>query len=260
MFRNRNADQETPEQVLRRVTEEFLGRAIRLGRKNGRSLSLSKTSRGRGVPVERLDPSTAAGRAELDRFFARPARHYTFSGLGAPEEPNAINWRTLTGSGPQRALRLAAVVVSLGLKGTPAKNRFLRWMGVHVGKNVEIMQMVWLDHFRPELIFLGDDCLLGAFTRVTVHAYEGHGRFRFGLVELGRGCKLGAGTGLGVCKLGDGVRTLPGTTVSPYYPRIQAGATVGYAPPPLTLPGRDTSGAASRSPAPPAGDSEESDG
>jgi len=231
---------ESPEQVMRRVTEGFLRRSIRLGRRKGRTISISKTSRGRGVPVDKLDPDTPEGRAELERFFARPARHYTISGLGAPEEPDAINWRLLTGSLPRRFLMLIASGISLFLKGNPAKNRFLRRMGVHVGRNVEIMQMVWLDHFCPELIFLGDDTLLGAFTRITVHTYEGRGRFRFGVVEIGHGCTLGAGTGIGVCRMGEGVRTLPGTIVSPYYPRVAPGATLGYAPPPIVL--RDEAG------------------
>lgn len=233
---------EPPERVLRRVTEEFIRRAIRLGRRKGRTVLISRTSRGRGIEVERLNPDTAAGRAELDRLFARPARHLTLSGLGAPEEPDAINWRVLTASFPRRLLMLVGVAIAVFLKGNPTKNRFLRWMGYNIGRNVEIMQMVWLDHFRPELIFIGDDSLLGAFTRLTVHTYEGRGRFRYGIVEIGRGCTLGAGTGVGVCRMGDGVRTLPGTVVSPYYPRIEAGATVGYAPPPVTLPDKPGAG------------------
>ena len=75
------------------------------------------------------------------------------------------------------------------------KNKFFRWMGAHIGKNVEIMQMVWLDHYRPELIWIDDNTLIGAFTRITVHAYEGGGRFRYGLVEIGKNCLIGAGTG-----------------------------------------------------------------
>ena len=75
------------------------------------------------------------------------------------------------------------------MKGTPSKIKFFRKMGVHIGENTEIMQGVWLDHFRPELIFIGDNTLIGAFSRVTVHAYEGHGRFRYGLVEIGNNCR-----------------------------------------------------------------------
>jgi len=59
------------------------------------------------------------------------------------------------------------------MKGTPLKNRLYRLMGAHIGRNVEIMQLAWLDHFRPELIFVGDNTLIGAYTHITVHAYEG---------------------------------------------------------------------------------------
>jgi hypothetical protein len=222
-----------PETELRRFTEELVVRAIRLGRKKRRTVLLARTSRGRGLPVDRLDPRTAAGRAALDRLFLRSPRHFTVSGLGEAAEPNAINWRRLAGSFPRRSWHTLAVAVSLFLKNGPAKIRFLRWIGFNLGRNVEVMQLVWLDHFRPELIFIGDDSLLGAFTRITVHTYEGRGRFRYGLVEIGRRCTLGAGTGLGVCRMEDEVRTLPGTIVSPYYPRVPAGATLGYSPPPL---------------------------
>lgn len=226
---------ESPEQALRRVTIEIIVRAIRLGRKKKRRIFIAKTARGRGVAVETLDPSTPEGRAELDKFFKRRARHYTVSGLGAPEEKNAINWRALNAPFWRRLWLLLAVGLTLFLKGNPFKNRVYRLMGVHIGRNVEIMQMAWLDHFRPELIFIGDNTLLGAFTRVTVHAYEGCGRFRFGLVEIGRECTIGAGTGLGVMKMGDRVRTLPGTVVSPYFPRLESGAVVGFAPPPKKI-------------------------
>ncbi len=80
------------------------------------------------------------------------------------------------------------------------------------------MQAVWLDHFRPELIFVGDNTVIGAFTRITVHAYEGGGRFRYGLVEIGSDCTLGAGTGIGPVRIGNGVRTFPGTTVLRTHP------------------------------------------
>lgn len=110
-------------------------------------------------------------------------------------------------------------------------------MGVHIGKNTEIMIFVWLDHFRPELIFIGDNTLIGAFSRVTVHAYEGCGRFRYGVVEIGSNCTLGAGTGLGVIKIEDNVRTLPGTTLSPYFVKIKKNSVVGWNPPPVSASG-----------------------
>jgi acetyltransferase-like isoleucine patch superfamily enzyme len=121
------------------------------------------------------------------------------------------------------------------MKGTRLKNRLYRWMGAHIGKNVEIMQMTWLDHYRPELIWIGDNTLIGAFTRITVHGYDGAGRFRYGLVEIGKNCVIAGGTGIGPIKIEDGVRTLPGTTLSPYLARVRAGSVVGYNPPAVRL-------------------------
>lgn len=221
----------TPAEVMREVTVEIVGRAVQLGRKKKRPIYISKTSGGQGVEVATLDPRTPEGRARLDAFLTPIKRQYTISGLGAPEEPGAVNWRRVNLPLGRRIRLVAQVGLSLFMKGTPAKNRLYRRMGVHLGRNVEIMQMVWLDHFRPELIFIGDDTVLGAFTRVTVHGYEGAGRFRYGLVEIGAGCTFGAGTGIGPIKIGEGVRTLPGTTLSPYFARIPAGAVVGWSRP-----------------------------
>jgi hypothetical protein len=227
---------ETPDAVMRRVTEEIIVRAIRQGKKKGRTLYVSKSAKGEGVPVASLDPQTPEGRQRLDAFLTPVRRRYTFHGLGAPEEPNAINWRSLN-LPPLRKMRvLWQVALSFFLKGTPAKNRLYRRMGVHIGKNVEIMQMAWLDHFRPELIFIGDNTLLGAFTRITVHAYEGCGRFSYGIVEIGKNCLIGAGTGIGPIIIEDGVRTLPGATLSPYLARVRAGSVVGFDPPQVRLP------------------------
>ena len=221
---------------MRRVTEEILRRAIKLGKRKRRTIFISKTARGRATPVETLNPDTAEGRSKLEAFLSPAGRHYTISGLGAPEEANAINWRALNLPLPRRILLQLLVAVSFAMKGAPLKNRLYRLMGVHVGRNLEIMQMAWLDHFRPELIFIGDNTLLGAYTQVTVHAYEGAGRFRYGLVEIGANCTIGAGTGMGPIIIEDGARTLPGTTLSPYLPRIRTGSVVGFSPPPVKQP------------------------
>jgi len=228
MSRNRPV---SPEYALRAVTEEIVRRAIRLGRRKSRTICISKTSRGRTTPVEDLNPDTPDGRRAFESYVSSGARHYTISGLGAPEENNAVNWRRLNLPLGRRVRLLALVALSSVMKGTPLKNRLYRLMGAHIGRNVEIMQSAWLDHFRPELIFIGDNTLIGAYTRITVHGYEGAGRFRYGLIEIGSNCTIGAGTGMGPILIEDGVRTLPGTTLSPYLPRIRSGSVVGYDPP-----------------------------
>lgn len=221
---------------MREVTEDIIRRAIKHGRKTQRTIYISKSANGRTTPVESLNPDTPEGKQKLDAYLTPIRRHYTISGLGAAEEANAINWRTVNLPLGRRILLLGLVALSFMMKGTPLKNRLYRLMGVHVGRNVEIMQMAWLDHFRPELIFIGDNTLIGAFSRLTVHAYEGAGKFRYGLIEIGSNCLIGAGTGIGPILIEDGVRTLPGTTLSPYLARVRAGAVVGYAPPPMKLP------------------------
>jgi hypothetical protein len=227
---------DSPEQVMRQVTEDMIRRAIRLSRKKRRPVYIAKSARGKGLEVTTLDPRTAEGRANLDAFFATVNHLYTFYGLGEPEEPNAINWRWINLPLWRRVLVQFQVGLSFFLKGTPIKNRLYRWMGCHIGQNVEIMQMAWLDHFRPELIFIGDNTLIGAYTQITVHGYEGAGRFRYGLVEIGANCTIGAGTGIGPIRIEDNVRTLPGTIVSPYLARIRAGSVVGFNPPPVKAP------------------------
>lgn len=226
----------SPEEVMREVTTDILRRAIRMALKKRRKVFISKTAKGKAIDIETLNPSTVEGAEKLEAFLTPIGRHYTISGLGAPEEPNAINWRTINLPLARRVLVMILVAISFVMKGTPLKNRLYRLMGIHIGRNVEIMQLAWLDHFRPELIFIGDNTLLGAYTRVTVHAYEGGGKFRYGLVEIGANCVIGAGTGIGPMLIEDNVRTLPGTTLSPYLARVRAGSVVGYNPPPVKLP------------------------
>ncbi|MGB2959192.1 MAG: DapH/DapD/GlmU-related protein [Bacteroidota bacterium] len=226
----------TPEAAMQNATEDIIRRSIKKARKRRRTIHISKTGRGKGVDILTLDPDTPEGRDNLQRFLNPVARHYTMYGFGAPEERNAVSWREINLPLGRRILVMVLVVLSFIMKGTPLKCKLYRVMGVHIGRNVEIMQGAWLDHFRPDLIFIGDNTLIGAYSRLSVHAYEGAGRFRFGLIEIGSDCTIGAGTGTGPILIEDGVRTLPGTTLSPYFPRIRSGAVVGYSPPPVKLP------------------------
>jgi acetyltransferase-like isoleucine patch superfamily enzyme len=221
----------TPEEVMKMVTTEIIGRAIKYGNLKNRSIWISKTSGGKGVEVTTLNPKTKEGKINFDEFLSPVRRHYTLYGLGSQEEPNAVNWRVLNLPLGRRILLLLLVAVSFFLKGSPVKNKIYRWMGVHIGKGTEIMQMVWLDHFRPELIFIGENTLLGAFSRLSVHGYEGSGKFRYGLIEIGNHCTIGAGTGIGPIKIEDNVRTLPNTTLSPYLIKIKSDSVVGWNPP-----------------------------
>ncbi len=221
----------SPEDVMKMVTTEIITRGIKLGRKKKRTLYIHKRASDPGVRFEDLNPLTPDGKERLEKFLTPIKRIYTISGLGSPEEKNALNWRKLNLPFGRRQRIAFLLIITLFLKGTAFKNRLYRKMGVHIGKNTEIMQMAWLDHFRPELIFIGDNTLLGAFTRLTVHGYDGNGKFRYGLIEIGSNCLLASGSGTGPIKIEDNVRTLPNTTLSPYLLRIRKGSVVGWNPP-----------------------------
>lgn len=226
----------SPEESIKAVTIEIIERAIKLGKKKNREIFISKTSGGKGTSVFELNPKTKEGKENLEKFLTPVRRHYTFSGLGSPEEKNAINWRVLNLPFRRRLLLQFQVAASFFMKGVPFKNKFYRWMGAHIGKGTEIMQLVWLDHFRPELIYVGENTVLGAFTRLTVHAYEGSGKFRYGLITIGDNCMIGAGTGMGPIDIEDNSRTLPGATLSPYLSKIKSGSVVGWDPPNIKEP------------------------
>ncbi len=224
------------EEIMRLVTTEIILRAIKIGSRKGRTIFISKTAGGKGVAVETLNPNTIDGRENLQKFLTPTKRHYTIFGLGHAEEKNAISWRVLNLPLGRRVLLAFQLILSLFLKGTPLKNRLYRWMGAQIGQGVVIMQSVWLDHFRPELISIGENTLIGAFSRLTVHAFEGGGKFRYGMIDIGANCTLGAGTGMGPIKIEDEVRVLPDTTLSPYFVKIKAGSVVGWNPPSLSRP------------------------
>ena len=222
----------SPKEVMLLVTVEMIERACVLSKKKQRDIFVHKSA-STGVNVLELNPATKQGRENLEKFLTPIKRHYTFSGLGSPEEKNAINWRHLNLPLWRRLLLAWQLIIVLFKRGMPGKNNYLRKMGVHLGKNTEIMQFAWLDHFRPELIFIGDNTLIGAFTKISVHAYEGGGKFTYALTEIGSNCIIGAGSSLGSIIIEDNVRILPNTNLSPYYARIRTGSVVGWDPPPL---------------------------
>src|SRR5512140_3251891 len=121
---------QTPEEAMRDVTTDMIRRAIRLARRKRRTVYISKTSNGKRTDIATLDPSTRDGAEKLTAYLTPVARHYTFSGLGAPEEEGAINWRTINLPPWKRPLVLLLVALTFVMKGTPAKNKVYRLMGM----------------------------------------------------------------------------------------------------------------------------------
>jgi len=231
---------------LRAAVTRMVRRGIRLSRKTGRTITLSRSASAPPVDIRELDPDTEAGAARLARELAGKRNYYFFAGLGDLSEKNRIHWTALNRSLPRRIGLGLLVLGAMLLRAGRLKNRLYRMAGVVLGPNTEIMQGAWLDHFCPELIVIGDRCLIGAFCKLSTHAYEGGGRVRVGLIRLADGVVLSSGVALGAIRIGAGVRVLPNTTLSPYFARLHPGSVVGFSPPPVRAGEDGSSSAACR--------------
>ncbi len=72
------------------------------------------------------------------------------------------------------------------------KNRLYRRTGMRIGKNVRIHGSN-LDVFFPELIEIGDNCTIGAYTTILTHEFV-NGHYRKGKVRIGSNVLVGAMT------------------------------------------------------------------
>jgi len=224
-------DKYNVDDALRRAVTRIIRRAIRLGKRKRRLITVVRSASAKPVDVRELNPDTTEGAERLRDFLKGRTNFYTFAGLGKLSEPNRIHWTALN-----RPLytRLPLTILMLGtmlIRGGRLKNRLYRLAGVTIGMDTEIMQAAWLDHFCPEMIFIGDNTLIGAFCKITSHAYEGAGKFRIGLVSIGNDCVLASGVSMGAIRIGDGTRVLPNTTLSPYFARIHKNSLVAPDPP-----------------------------
>ena len=232
---------------LRAAVTRMIRRGIRLSRKTGRTITFARASSAQPVDLRELDPDRAEGAARLERELKGKRNYYFFAGLGELSERNRIHWTALN---RPLAYRIGVSLLVFGamlLRAGRLKNRLYRLAGVTLGPNTEIMQGAWLDHFCPELIVIGEGCLIGAFCKLSTHAYEGGGKVRVGLIRIGDGVLLGSGTSLAAIRIADGVRVLPNTTLSPYFARLHPGSVVGFSPPPVKA-GEDVSSTEGASP------------
>ena len=219
------------DEELRRVVRRMVKRGIRLANKKGRVITLARSASAAPVDIRDLDPETSEGDARLRKILRGKTNYYSFAGLGKLSEKNRIHWTALNRSLWRRLALTCLMMIASFLRAGRMKNRLYRLAGVKLGKDTEIMQAAWLDHFCPELISIGDRSVIGAFSKLTTHGYDGGGKFRVGLVEIGEDCLLASGVSLGAIRIGDGTRVLPNTTLSPYFARLHRGSLVGSSPP-----------------------------
>lgn len=232
-------DKHQIDDVLRRVVTRIIRRGIRLGEKKGRVITIARSASADPTDIRELNPDIHAGADRLRTFMRGKTNSYTFDGLGKLSEPNRIHWTALNHPFHIRLPLSVLMLSAMMLRAGRLKNSLYRLAGITIGKDTEIMQSCWIDHFCPELISIGDNTLVGAFCKITSHAYEGAGKFRVGLVLIGSNCILASGVSMGAIRIGDGVRVLPNTTLSPYFARLHKNSLVSAPPPTVTREMKD---------------------
>jgi len=71
------------------------------------------------------------------------------------------------------------------------KNSLYKKIGIKIGKNTTIAPRVQFDYFHPELIEIGENCLIGDNVKIWAHDY-GLGNFMIGTVKIGDNVKIGS--------------------------------------------------------------------
>ncbi len=220
--------------ALRQAVTRIIRRGIRLGEKKGRVITIARSASADPIDIRELNPDIPDGAARLGAFLKGRTNSYTFDGLGKLSESNRIHWTAMNRPLYKRFLLSWLVFFAMILRAGKFKNSLYRLAGVKLGKDTEIMQACWIDQFCPELIEIGDNSLVGAFCKISSHAYEGAGKFRVGLVRIGDNCILASGVSMGAIRIGDGTRVLPNTTLSPYFARTHKNSLISSPPPTVT--------------------------
>ena len=223
--------------ALRQAVARIIRRGIWLGKKKGRVITIARSASADPIDIRELNPDIPDGAARLDAFLKGRTNSYTFDGLGKLSESNRIHWTALNRPLYKRFILSWLVFFAMVLRAGKFKNSLYRLAGVKLGKDTEIMQACWIDQFCPELIEIGDNSLIGAFCKISSHAYEGAGKFRVGLVRIGDNCILASGVAMGVIRIGDGTRVLPNTTLSPFFARLHKNSIVTSTAPTVTREG-----------------------
>ena len=232
-------DKHDIDDALRKSVTRIIRRGIRLGEKKGRVITIARSASADPIDIRELNPDIPEGADRLRAFLRGRTNSYTFDGLGKLSENNRIHWTALNRPLYKRVLLSWLVLSAMILRAGRLKNRLYRMAGVKIGKDTEIMQACWIDQFCPELIEIGDNSLIGAFCKISSHAYEGAGKFRVGLVRIGDNCLLASGVAMGAIRIGDGVRVLPNTTLSPFFARLHKNSIVSLSPPTVSREMKD---------------------
>ncbi len=206
---------------------KIINRLKRLAKKRNRAVNISRSSLGHKFAISDVQNN-------IPRFFEEEHNDnpfVIFSNLGLQDETNRIRWPSIRYAIYRRFINYLISIVCSILPASKAKNSFYRMIGYKIGRNVEISQSSFLDPFCPPLIEIGDETVIGSFTKLFVHAYKGNGEVIIGKVKIGRKCKILGDSLIGPVFIDDESIIMLKTNTIPYFTYIPKGSMVGFSEP-----------------------------
>ncbi len=138
-----------------------------------------------------------------------------FESFSSPGEKNSMQYAFRFVGLPRVAFHFLIITFCRYLPLLEIKNMFYRFfLGMKVGKNVSVGLMAMFDVFFPQLIYIGDNTIIGYNVTVLTHEFLVR-EYRKGPVEIGSGVLIGSNTTIlpGV-RIGDGAVVGAGSLVN----------------------------------------------
>jgi len=141
-------------------------------------------------------------------------RHSRLRSFPAPEGRNSLHLWHKAVSPPRVVYNFLVITVSRYMPSLRLKNILLRSAGINVGKDVSFGLAAMMDIFFPQLITIGDNCVIGYNSTILCHEFLLN-EYRTGEVVIGRNVMIGANsTILPGVRIGDGASVGAGSVVT----------------------------------------------
>ena len=160
-------------------------------------VSLSKSKKEQGIDLTQVDEG------ELKQYLENITNIAYLKGIG----PAKDSWHQI--NGVLRPIVNAGIIeLAKHIPYLPGfdKNHLYRATGIKIGKNTTIAPRVQFDYLNPELIEIGDNCIIGDGAKIWTHDYN-IDSFMIGSVKIGDNVRIGSESVLFPCNIGNNVIT-----------------------------------------------------